>query len=123
MTRAYHGDWIQEKKFKRHYLPASLPKLSIQPHQKINKSNSQESKVPLAAMMYTEVERRIDVVLFRSCFADSIYEARRMVLHDAVKLNGVRVCHSFSQVWSLCSITHMIQFSVLLLGPDFILEI
>lgn len=90
VTRAYHGDWIQEKKFKRHYLPASLPKLSIQSHPKTNKSNPQESKVPLAAMMYTEVERRLDVVLFRSCFADSIYEARRMVLHDAVKLNGVR---------------------------------
>ncbi|EGF99460.1 uncharacterized protein MELLADRAFT_40240 [Melampsora larici-populina 98AG31] len=90
VTRAYHGDWIQEKKFKRHYLPASLPKLSIQPYQKINKSNPQESKVPLAAMMYTEVERRLDVVLFRSCFADSVYEARRMVLHNAVKLNGVR---------------------------------
>ncbi|KAH9816576.1 hypothetical protein DFH28DRAFT_208338 [Melampsora americana] len=90
VTRAYHGDWIQEKKFKRHYLPASLPKLSIQPHPKANNSNPQESKVPLAAMMYTEVERRLDVVLFRSCFADSIYEARRMVLHDAVKLNGVR---------------------------------
>lgn len=41
--------------------------------------------------MYTEVERRLDVVIFRSCFADSVYEARRMVLHGAVKLNGVNV--------------------------------
>lgn len=50
-------------------------------------------------MMYTEVERRLDVVIFRACFADSIYEARRIVLHNAVTLNGVkvsrRICYNF----------------------------
>ncbi|KAG0150689.1 hypothetical protein CROQUDRAFT_87518 [Cronartium quercuum f. sp. fusiforme G11] len=89
VTRGYHGDWIQEKKFKRHYLPASLPKLP-QSTPNASKYNAQNAKIPLAALMYTEVERRLDVVLFRACFADSIYEARRMVLHNAVKLNGVK---------------------------------
>jgi len=38
--------------------------------------------------MFMEVERRIDVFLFRCCFAHSIYEARRLVIHGDVLLNG-----------------------------------
>ncbi|MBW0494015.1 hypothetical protein O181_033730 [Austropuccinia psidii MF-1] len=89
VTRGYHGDWIQEKKFKRHYLPTSLPHLSKSSNLQLPYSAG-HAKVPLAALMYQEIERRLDVAIFRSCFADSIYEARRMVVHGAVKLNGVR---------------------------------
>jgi ribosomal protein S4 len=91
VTRAYHGDWIQEKKFKRHYLPASLPALAVKSSLKKSRYGNREEKVPLAALMYQELERRLDVAIFRSCFADSVYEARRMVIHGAVKLNGVKV--------------------------------
>ncbi|CAH7670366.1 hypothetical protein BY996DRAFT_4584156 [Phakopsora pachyrhizi] len=99
ITRAYHGDWIQETKFKRHYLPVSLLPLSkLSNHQSyknrlfLNNTGKKNSnvKVPLSGLMFQEVERRLDVVVFRSCFADSIYEARRMVLHGAVKLNGLK---------------------------------
>jgi len=90
VTRAYHGDWIQEKKFKRHYLPASLPALAVKSSLKKSRYASREEKVPLAALMYQELERRLDVAIFRSCFADSVYEARRMVIHGAVRLNGVK---------------------------------
>lgn len=45
----------------------------------------------VGSLMFSEVERRIDTVVFRSCFAHSIYEARRLVVHGDVKLNGKRV--------------------------------
>jgi hypothetical protein len=31
--------------------------------------------------MLAEVERRIDVFVFRCCFAHSVYEAQRLVIH------------------------------------------
>jgi len=43
---------------------------------------------PVGSLMFSEVERRIDVVIFRSCLAHSVYEARRMVVHGNVLLNG-----------------------------------
>jgi ribosomal protein S4 len=41
--------------------------------------------------MFAELERRLDVFLFRCCFAHSVYEARRLVVHGDVKVNGVKV--------------------------------
>jgi ribosomal protein S4 len=51
---------------------------------------------PVGSLMFSEVERRIDVVIFRSCFAHSVYEARRMVVHGNVLLNGQKVSQSAS---------------------------
>jgi len=51
----------------------------------------QKGLAPVGSLMFSEVERRIDTFVFRCCFAHSIYEARRMVLHGDVKLNGVKV--------------------------------
>ena len=51
---------------------------------------------PVGSLMFAEVERRIDVVIFRSCLAHSVYEARRMVVHGNVLLNGQKVSRSFS---------------------------
>lgn len=90
VTRGYHGDWIQEHKFKHHYLPASLPTLAAKSTGDRFRYGSGKERVPLAGLMYQEIERRLDVVIFRSCFADSVYEARRMVVHGAVKLNGIK---------------------------------
>lgn len=39
-------------------------------------------------MMFAEVERRIDVAIFRACFATSVWQARRFVRQRAVKVNG-----------------------------------
>lgn len=47
---------------------------------------------PVGSLMFQEVERRIDTIVFRSCFAESIYEARRLVVHGYVRLNGRKVC-------------------------------
>ncbi|KAI5117613.1 hypothetical protein M0805_001213 [Coniferiporia weirii] len=111
LTRAYHGDFINEKIFKRWYLPSTLP--DVRPHSRkalgddlepLNKwalrekqaereraQREEEDKLaqaPVASLMYEEVERRIDVFIFRCCFAHSVYEARRLVIHGRVLLNG-----------------------------------
>ncbi|KAM0791307.1 hypothetical protein ACM66B_005779 [Microbotryomycetes sp. NB124-2] len=108
LVRAYHGDWLQEQKFKRHYLPDSLPPI-VSPAAPSSSSSSASSsgrsssrpgqqdvattsqRVPLASMMFSQLERRIDTVVFRCCFAHSVYRARQMVIHGKVKLNGRRV--------------------------------
>lgn len=134
--RAYHGDWIPEKRFKRWFLPTDLP--SFVPPQvsassasastsgprrgglfdnalKARRANTPESSakqaaessssysavtqqkvveemdpMPTASLFMRDVERRLDVVVFRSCFARSAYESRGMVVQGKVKVNGVK---------------------------------
>ncbi|GAA5948091.1 hypothetical protein JCM3765_007105 [Sporobolomyces pararoseus] len=88
LVRAYHGDWIPEQKFKKGYLPNGLPPI-VAP--KSSAVGSSFEKVPLASMMFAEVEKRLDTVVFRCCLADSVYKARQMVIHGKVKLNGQKV--------------------------------
>lgn len=108
--RAYHGDYIPEKIFKKWYIPDNLP--NVRPKmlgkqgdtdtleefagKKRREEEYTEGEVvhqmaAVGSLMFSEVERRIDTVVFRSCFAHSIYEARRLVVHGDVKLNGKRV--------------------------------
>ena len=114
LLRGYHGDFINEKIFKRWYLPETLP--DVRPSQEIKSAEpvvanarwankdlvarrmekrleEERSKglAPVGSLMFTEVERRIDVVIFRACFAHSVYDARRMVIHGSVLLNGKKV--------------------------------
>jgi ribosomal protein S4 len=113
LVRAYHGDFIGEKVFKRWYLPETLP--DVRPRKQIigddatdleafalrekqkkreERRASDEAKkglAPVGSLMFREVERRIDVFIFRCCFAHSVYEARRMVIHGYVLLNGKKV--------------------------------
>ena len=132
--RAYHGDWIPEKRFKRWFLPVDLP--SFVPPQVSAASGStsgprrgglfdkalkarrastlaetakdaaassssyatvtqqkvveEMDPMPTASLFMRDVERRLDVVVFRSCFARSAYESRAMVVQGKVKLNGVK---------------------------------
>lgn len=58
------------------------------------------AQAPVASLMFEEVERRIDVFIFRCCFAHSVYEARRLVIHGRVKLNGKKVRILFSR-WDI----------------------
>ncbi|KAL5521072.1 hypothetical protein ACEPAG_8994 [Sanghuangporus baumii] len=136
LTRAYHGDLINEKIFKRWYLPSTLPDVrprtsriassasaaasssslsgtnsrkgfagmddvqalmkwanrdrDAQREESLKKEEDLLAQAPVASLMYEEVERRIDVFVFRCCFAHSVYDARRMVIHGWVKLNGRR---------------------------------
>jgi len=110
LMRAYHGDFIPEKTFKRWYLPATLP--DVRPRQQTKdkasllldefsgrtnqleraerrkKEEDEKGLAPVGSLMMAEVERRIDVFIFRCCFASSVYEARRLVIHGHVLLNG-----------------------------------
>ncbi|KAI0073846.1 alpha-L RNA-binding motif-containing protein [Panus rudis PR-1116 ss-1] len=108
LVRAYHGDYINEKTFKRWYLPDTLP--DVRPRKstsdtitlnkwarkdnaasaeaKLREEENSKALAPVGSLMFTEIERRIDVVIFRACMAHSVYEARRMVVHGDVLLNG-----------------------------------
>ncbi|KAF7324751.1 S4 RNA-binding domain-containing protein [Mycena kentingensis (nom. inval.)] len=112
LVRAYHGDLIGEKIFKSWYLPEFLP--DVRPKKKVfgddgaelsafarrkrreereqrrREEAAEEAKglAPIGSLMFAEVERRLDVLIFRACFAPSVYEARRMVIHGKVLLNG-----------------------------------
>ncbi|KAG6331778.1 hypothetical protein ID866_7310 [Astraeus odoratus] len=110
LMRAYHGDFINEKIFKRWYLPATLPDVrprnrtsardalalddyagrNEQLERAIRRKEEEDKKglAPVGSLTMAEVERRIDVFIFRCCFAHSVYEARRMVIHGHVLLNG-----------------------------------
>ncbi|OSC98861.1 alpha-L RNA-binding motif-containing protein [Trametes coccinea BRFM310] len=110
LLRAYHGDFINEKIFKRWYLPDHLPDVrpseatSIEATADLNKwalkdqaaekaaklaeEEKRKGLAPVGSLMFSEVERRIDVIIFRACFAHSVYDARRMVIHGNVLLNG-----------------------------------
>lgn len=111
LVRAYHGDYINEKIFKRWYLPETLP--DVRPRRasgatadaiglarwakkdrvadkeaRLREEEDAKGLAPVGSLMLTEIERRIDVVVFRACFASSVYEARRLVIHGDVLLNG-----------------------------------
>jgi ribosomal protein S4 len=107
-ARAYHGDFIPEKVFKRWYLPDTLP--DVRPRKKVTDTmtldqfamrNVKEKELdveiekrgmaPVGSLMFSEVERRLDVFLFRCCFVHSVYEARRLIIHGYVTLNGRKV--------------------------------
>lgn len=133
--RAYHGDWIPEKRFKRWFLPTDLPSFvppqvsaaapsassagprrgglfdkalkarreptapdtaAVATSSKSYATVTQQKVVeemdpmPTASLFMRDVERRLDVVVFRSCFARSAYESRSMVVQGKVTLNGVK---------------------------------
>ena len=73
---------------------AKLPK-SVEKGAKVRRKEidgeDQEELPPVGSLMFSEVERRIDVVIFRACLAHSVYDARRMVIHGQVLLNGKKV--------------------------------
>ncbi|SPO23959.1 related to ribosomal protein S4 precursor, mitochondrial [Ustilago trichophora] len=138
--RAYHGDWIPEKRFKRWFLPTELPSF-VPPQVSASSGSSSASNagprkgglfdkalqarraptgpaaevgsrhaavtqqkvieemdpMPTASLFMRDVERRLDVVVFRSCFARSAYESRGMVVQGKVKVNGVK-CNNPNQL-------------------------
>ncbi len=59
--------------------------------EKIREEEEAKGLAPVGSLMFTEIERRIDVVIFRACLAPSVYEARRLVVHGSVLLNGKKV--------------------------------
>ena len=92
LLRAYHGDWIPERRFKRWFLPTSLPSFSppLSKAGPLSKGSDvlDTPTPPVKTLFMRDVERRIDTVVFRCCFAHSVYYARSLVLHGKVRING-----------------------------------
>lgn len=91
LLRGYHGDWIREKQFKRWYLPVDLPNLSSKSNQGSTTEASSAERMPIASLFVRDVERRLDTVIFRCCFARSAREARALVVQGKVHVNGTQV--------------------------------
>lgn len=94
LLRGYHGDWIPETRFRRWFLPTHLP--SYAPHPSARRGKQQGSALddpvpPVASLFLREVERRLDVVVFRCCFAHSAYHSRSLIVHGKVHVNGQAV--------------------------------
>ena len=51
-------------------------------------NKSRLAATPVTSMMFSYVERRLDVCVFRACLASSVYQARQFVVKGHVKLNG-----------------------------------
>ncbi|KAH7105879.1 alpha-L RNA-binding motif-containing protein [Auriculariales sp. MPI-PUGE-AT-0066] len=107
LLRAYHGDYIPERTFKRWYLPSTLPDVRTRVSEttakllsfadreedvlkahKLQREYDRQAQAPVASLMWAEIERRIDTVIFRACLAKNIYAARHLVIHGHVRLNG-----------------------------------
>lgn len=91
LLRGYHGDWIRERRFKRWFLPLDVPRIPAQ-HSEASSSAGTEERMPIASLFVRDVERRLDTVVFRCCFARSAREARALVIQGKVRLNGDKVC-------------------------------
>ncbi|KAJ4425178.1 hypothetical protein N0V82_000233 [Gnomoniopsis sp. IMI 355080] len=64
--------------------------------QTYKQTNIQESQepTPYMNMSFAPIERRIDVAIFRAMFASSTRQARNMVIHGKVKVNGLPMNHA-----------------------------
>lgn len=96
LLRGYHGDWIPERRFKRWFLPEALPSYHPPTKKILDKMTDQKQirgiletpTPPVKNLFLRDVERRIDTIVFRCCFAHSVYYARSLVLHGKVSING-----------------------------------
>ena len=110
LTRAYHGETLQEKKWQRMFRPyirSVVPMdhtylgkndgsdeaagrgsgKDVGPDQRVKKTQ----RTPYMNMVYAELERRLDTAIFRALFASSTRQARQFVVHGCVKVNGKKV--------------------------------
>ncbi|KAF1949681.1 alpha-L RNA-binding motif-containing protein [Byssothecium circinans] len=107
-TRAYHGEQIREKKWKRQFrrnLPAVVP----MDHKYLARHDGSEQAAgrgagadsqdkprvppmtPYMQMTYYPTERRLDTAIFRALFASSVRQARQFCVHGLVKVNGKKM--------------------------------
>jgi ribosomal protein S4 len=107
-TRAYHGEVIREKKWKRQF-KRSIPAVVPMDHTYLARHDGSEQgagrgsgadsneapkipqMTPYMQMTYYPIERRLDTAIFRSLFASSTRQARQFVVHGLVKVNGKKV--------------------------------
>ena len=82
-TRAYHGDELTEKQFKKRFFNPKLPT--------VNAASQTVPYPPVSVLTFAELERRLDFVVFRANFCSSIYAARQLIVHGKVNVNGKKV--------------------------------
>jgi len=80
-TRKYHGELLRERVFTKQLYS---PKFNVV-------AGGEGGERLLWGGLYQGIERRLDTVIFRSLFATSIQQARQMVIHGHVEVNGKKV--------------------------------
>ncbi len=95
LTRSYHVPNITERQFlNRHF--SSKIKLQHLPMKEM------EKVPPVQSLAFAELERRLDVVVFRSHFAESIWDARYLVVKGKVGSVCVSVVDDVCLMLLLC---------------------
>jgi len=111
-TRPYHGEQIREgqweRQFSRH-IPSVVPMEAAMlaksdgsdmaagrgrgKDEPPNYQKATNIPTPYMSMVYHPQERRLDTSIFRALFASSARQARQLVTHGHVKVNGKKVSH------------------------------
>ena len=81
ITRKYHGQGLPERIFKNQLYSSKFNVVA----------GGSGGERLLWGGFYKGVERRLDTVIFRSLFATSIQQARQLVVHGHVEVNGKKV--------------------------------
>lgn len=81
VTRKYHGQLLRERIFKKQLYN---PRFNVV-------AGGEGGERLIWGGLYQGIERRLDTVIFRSLFASSIQQARQMVIHGHVEVNGKKV--------------------------------
>ncbi|KAK0641615.1 hypothetical protein B0T16DRAFT_420206 [Cercophora newfieldiana] len=105
-TRAYHGEHIKERQWERMFSRRLPSVVNMDPRYLATDDGSslakgrgsglasqgeKHTKIPYMNMVYFPMERRLDIAVFRALFASSARQARQMVIHGAVKVNGKKM--------------------------------
>lgn len=86
-VRKYHGQGLTERVFKKQLYSPSINVVA---------GGVPGKKLEIWGGLFQNVERRLDNVIFRSLFASSIQQARQMVVHGHVEVNG-KIVRAFSR--------------------------
>lgn len=108
-TRGYHGEHVKERQWERMFSRRLLSVVNMTPEymatndgseqatgrgsglQTTNRAPDEVKRTPYMQMTFAPLERRLDTAIFRALFASSARQARQMVVHGGVKVNGKKV--------------------------------
>ncbi|EDK45169.1 conserved hypothetical protein [Lodderomyces elongisporus NRRL YB-4239] len=89
-TRAYHGEHLKEKRFKKVLFD---PELKTYSQLDASLKGEAVAPTPITLQTYAALEKRLEFAVFRSMFASSVRQARQFILGGFVKVNGVKIRH------------------------------
>lgn len=89
-TRAYHGEHLKEKRFKKVIFE---PELKTYSQLDASLKSQEVAPTPITLQTYATLEKRLEFALFRSMFASSVRQARQFIMGGYVKVNGVVIKH------------------------------